>query len=477
MAIKLPKIKKTQRLKIIKTGKVVFWFLVGAFLGLFIFASFVLILFQKINQDRIYSGVMVDGIDFSGKKKENVESYLKNKNDNISKTTVVFKGGEDIATISAKDIDLGYDHNLLATQAYSLGRSENLISNISIIFLGFTQGINLPASYSYSDQKLMTYLTPLSEKMYIEPVDSLFNFQNGRVTVFKPSKDGQEMDLLKLKLELSKKTADIVTSQKEQAIIFNIPLKVLKPKITTDKANNFGIKELIGRGSSLYQHSIPGRIFNVSLAASRLNGILVPPDTVFSFNDALGDVSSFTGYKQAYIIQNGKTVLGDGGGVCQVSTTLFRAILDAGLPIVERTAHSYRVAYYEQDSLPGIDATVFSPTVDLKFKNDTGNYILIQAINDPVNLSLAFELYGAKDGRQVTMTRPVITSQTPAPPDLYQDDPTLLKGQIKQVDFAASGAKVYFTRKVTKNGKEIISETFYSNYRPWQAIYLRGTKE
>ncbi|PIZ99475.1 MAG: hypothetical protein COX78_01805 [Candidatus Levybacteria bacterium CG_4_10_14_0_2_um_filter_35_8] len=256
-----------------------------------------------------------------------------------------------------------------------------------------------------------------------------------------------------------------------------MPIKKTKPAITTDKANKLGIKEVIGTGTSLFQHSIPGRIFNVTLASSRINGILVGPGETFSFNKALGDVSSFTGYKQAYIIKDGRTVLGDGGGVCQVSTTLFRAILNAGLPILERQAHAYRVGYYEQDSSPGLDATVYSPSPDLKFKNDTENNILIQSFVDPSILRLTFVLYGTLDGRQVNMTKPIILSQTPPPPAIYQDDPTLTKGEIKQVDFAAWGANVYFTRQVTKNGKEIISDKFVSNYRAWQDIFLKGTKE
>jgi vancomycin resistance protein YoaR len=249
------------------------------------------------------------------------------------------------------------------------------------------------------------------------------------------------------------------------------------PKITTDKANNLGIKELIGKGTSLFQHSISSRIFNVTLAASRINGALIAPNEIFSFDQALGDVSAFTGYQQAYVIQNGKTVLGDGGGVCQVSTTFFRALLNAGLPITERHAHAYRVGYYEEDGLPGLDATVFVPSVDLKFKNDTGNYILVQTQIDPEILRLSVFLYGASDGRTVALTSPVVTNRVAHPPDLYQDDPSLPKGVIKQIDFSADGATVSFSRNVTKNGQKIISENFVSDYAPWQSIYLRGTKE
>jgi vancomycin resistance protein YoaR len=112
----------------------------------------------------------------------------------------------------------------------------------------------------------------------------------------------------------------------------------------------------------------------------------------------------------------------------------------------------------------------------LNFKNDTGNYILIQSQVDLDNLSLTFNLYGTKDGRQVTQTVPVVTNEVAPPPDLYQDDPTLPKGEIKQTDFAAWGANVSFARTVVQNGKQIIFDKFISNYQPWQAVYLRGTK-
>lgn len=475
--MKFPKFNPSIHKRITKPVKVIFWFSVGVFLGLFLVLSFSLIIFQRMYHDRIYPGILVGGVDFSGKRREDINSYFKNKNDKIQDAKFEFTANEGIATVSAKEINLGYDHDLLATQAYSLGRSGNILTNVSIIVQAYINSMNLPPSYGYSEEKLMPILLPITSKMRIDPVDSLFNFQDGRVTVFKASKDGQDVDLEKLNKEISQNTNSVIFSQKPTFVKIAIPVRIIKPNLTTEKANNMGIKELIGSGTSLFQHSIPGRIYNVNLAASRLNGILVPPDTVFSFNKILGDVSAFTGYKQAYIIQGGKTVLGDGGGVCQVSTTLFRAILNAGLPIVERHAHAYRVGYYEEDSPPGIDATVYSPTVDLKFKNDTGNYILIQTYIDPSVLRLTFELYGTKDGRTVSMTTPVILSQTSAPPAVNQDDPTLPKGEVRQVDFSAAGANVYFTRQVSKDGKEIISDKFTSNYRPWAAVFLHGTKE
>lgn len=457
-------------------GKSFFWFSVGAILGLCFFLSFLFLLFERMYDNVVYPGVLVDGINFGGKNERTVEDFFKKRNARIGGTSFTFMSGEDTATASAKELQFGYDEVLLSKQAFSIGRSADVISNASLILQAYINNVNLSPSFHFSENKLSKLIKPIQDKNNIEPTDALFTFQNGKVTAFRPSSDGQTVDMETLKKGISSKALFIV-STKPKSITITIPIKTLKPKITTDKANNLGIKELIGEGTSLFQHSIPNRIFNVTLGSTRVNGTLVAPNEVFSFNKAIGDISAFTGYQQAYVIQNGRTVLGDGGGVCQISTTLFRAALNAGLPIIERHAHAYRVGYYEEDSAPGVDATVYAPSVDFRFKNDTNNYILIQTSIDPSEERLTFTLYGRKDGRTAIVNQPIIISQSSAPAPVYQDDPTLEKGVIKQVDFAAGGANVYFTREVKKNGKVIISEKFISNYRPWAAVFLRGTKE
>ncbi len=470
------KILHTKKHKLAKIAKEALWVIIGASLGIFLLASFTLIIFEKINANVVYPGITADRINLGGKTEQRIKDYFAKKNDAFGNTKFVFLSNDDTVTIYAKDINYGFDENLIAKQAISLGRSEGILSNINIILSAYLNGLNLQTSYHYSEEKLQNLLMPTANKMYVAPVDAVFNLQNGKVSVFTPSSDGQEIDIEAIKSELNANFQSVATG-KIKSLVIPIPVKILKPKITIDKINNLGIKELIGEGNSLFQHSIVNRVYNVTLAATRLNGILVAPNEVFSFNKALGDVSAFTGYQQAYIIANGRTVLGDGGGVCQVSTTLFRAVLNAGLPIIERHAHAYRVGYYEQDSPPGIDATVYSPSVDFKFKNDTGKYILIQTSINPDIEQLTFLLYGTSDGRSVTLTKPIVTNEVPPPPDVYQDDPALPKGIIKQIDFSAWGANVSFTRTVMKDNKEYLSDKFTSNFQPWRAIYLRGTKE
>ncbi len=335
----------------------------------------------------------------------------------------------------------------------------------------------LDFSGSYNRDKVASLAAFLASRVDKNPQDAAIQFEGDKVKVFRPSQDGLALDQLTAIPKIIESAA-MVEATTSASLEAGLPLIVKPPRISTAQVNNLGIKERLGKGISYFRGSIASRIHNIVLASSRVNGTLVPPGETFSFAKAVGDISAATGYQQAYIIEKGRTVLGDGGGTCQVSTTLFRAILDAGLPVEERHAHAYRVSYYEQGGWdPGFDATVFVPTVDLKFTNDTPAYILVQATPNPQTATLIFELYGTKDKRTVTIGKARVWDRTPAPPDRYEDDPTLAKGVVKQVDWAAAGAKAAFDYEVKKDGQVIQQRTFFSNFRPWQAVFLRGTKD
>jgi vancomycin resistance protein YoaR len=314
------------------------------------------------------------------------------------------------------------------------------------------------------------------QQKYERPArNALFTFENGKVVAFRKEEPGKELLIDDFYKNFKQAIFDLKEKSGKKTIILSS--RIIEPEITLAKSNRFGIEELIGEGKSNFSHSIPERIHNIILASSKFNGVLIPKNKIFSFNETVGDISSLTGYKPAYIIKEGKTVLGDGGGVCQVSTTLFRAALNAGLPIIERHPHAYRVYYYENDSKPGFDATVFAPSVDLKIKNDTPAYILIQTQIDKENNLLYFYLYGKKDGRLINISPVKIWDVAPPPPPLYQEDPTLKKGIVKQIDFAAWGAKANFHYKVTKDNQILFEKDFFSSYKPWQAVYLVGVGE
>lgn len=334
---------------------------------------------------------------------------------------------------------------------------------------------------SYKDEEILKRIAGIAKDVNREPQNARFVFlpageanEKGYVKEFTPAKDGMKIDTETLKNRIIGGLSRLEALE-EKTVPIDIPVQNTPPKITTEEVNSLGIKGLVGRGRSRFSGSISSRVHNIKVASSKFNGVLVAPNEIFSFNETLGDVSVYTGYKQAYIIKDGKTVLGDGGGVCQVSTTFFRAVLDTGLPIVERRAHSYRVSYYEQSSSPGLDATVYDPTTDLKFKNDTPGYLLIQTQADAHQAILVFEIYGTPDGRIAKISKSVVTDIVPPPEDLYIDDPTLPWGEVKQIDWKAWGAKVSFNYSVEKGGETIYQKTFYSNYHPWQAVYLSGT--
>lgn len=321
--------------------------------------------------------------------------------------------------------------------------------------------------------KSLNFLTKIAQEIDQEVQEGHFEFspQTRRVSVFKPSIEGRKLDVEKTFALILETLQNLAENPK----IISLPVDTIEPKIKTSDVNNLGIKELLGQGVSRFAGSIQNRIYNIQLAASRINGVLIAPGETFSFNAEVGDISAASGYKQAYVIKSGRTVLDDGGGVCQVSTTVFRAVLNAGLPVVQRVAHAYRVGYYEQGFPPGLDATIFAPSVDFQFKNDTQNHILIQAYTSGTTLYV--DLYGTPDGRFVSLTKSSVTNLTPPPPELRQDDPTLPKGEVKQVDWPAWGATVQFSRTVKRGTETLIQETFKSNYKAWQAVYLVGTKE
>ena len=330
---------------------------------------------------------------------------------------------------------------------------------------------------NFNRVKISQWVANLAQSINHPAENATFRFLPSsptKVTQFRPAKEGQILNQEKTISLIIHSLQQLQAGKKQITAL--LPITTTPPQITTADANNLGIRQLIGQGISFFRGSDPSRLHNIKLAAAKLNGLLVAPNTVFSFNQSLGEISKATGFKPAYIIQKGKTILGDGGGVCQVSTTLFRAVLDTGLPIVERRAHAYRVSYYEQNYQPGFDATVFAPHPDLKFKNNTPAYILIQTLFNQKKNQLIFKLYGTSDGRTVTISKAKIWDQTAPPPDRYIDDPSLPAGQIKQIEHKIWGAKVSFNYKVTRNGETLEEKTFYSFYQPWQAVFLRGIK-
>ena len=235
-------------------------------------------------------------------------------------------------------------------------------------------------------------------------------------------------------------------------------------------------ENVIAEGTSEFTGSPASRVHNIVTAASKLHGSVIQPGETFSFLEALGPITRRTGFRTSLVIWGDRTIWGIGGGVCQVSTTMFRAAFWAGLPIAERHAHTYRVSYYELDgSPPGFDATIYSPWLDLKFVNDSEHPILIQAHVDEQAMKLSLALRGKELDRTVEML-PVIeeNAQAPGPPLPDTPDPSLPRGVRLQVEWAAEGIETVIQRQVVQGETARIDE-FRSEFTPWRERWVVGT--
>ena len=269
----------------------------------------------------------------------------------------------------------------------------------------------------------------------------------------------------------------------------DIPLSLdqVKPEVGDDAtAEELGITELVSSHTSYFYGSSAARIQNITTAAAQYHGILIPPGSTFSMGEALGDVSLDNGYAEALIIYGDRTIEGVGGGVCQVSTTIFRTVFFGGYPVIERYPHAYRVGYYElkadggyNTSLAGLDATVYTPLVDFKFTNDSQHWLLMETYVNQAARTLTWKFYSTSDGRTVDWQTTGLKNKVEPPDPLYIENPELNKGEVVKVDWAVEGADVTVDRTVTRNGEILFEDVFTTHYLPWREVweYGPGTKD
>lgn len=226
--------------------------------------------------------------------------------------------------------------------------------------------------------------------------------EDGRAAVYTESQDGAKLNVEKSYQNIKAAVASETTDEK-----ISLAVEIIKPDVATKNVDEYGIKELVAQGQSNFRGSTTNRIHNIKTALNRFEGYLLKPGEEFSFTTILGEVDGDHGYKEELVIKKNETIPEFGGGVCQVSTTMFRAALNAGLKITERHNHAYPVQYYAPQ---GTDATIYVPSPDLKFINNTPAYILIQSKIEGTILTINF--YGTSDGRQVELDGPYVVEKT-----------------------------------------------------------------
>ena len=327
-----------------------------------------------------------------------------------------------------------------------------------------------PASLrgSFNDLKVLVDRNPKNARF-------VFNDSTSQLEPISASAIGRTMDV-----EASIAAVNDALLRGEHTV--NLVVSEQAPAVQdTATGAELGVIQLVAEQTTYFYGSSEARIQNIVTAAGEYHGLLVAPGETFSMGSVLGDVSLENGYAEALIIYGGRTIKGVGGGVCQVSTTLFRTVFMAGFPVVERYSHAYRVSYYEMDAsgsvdtqFAGLDATVYFPLVDFKFVNDTPNWMLMETYVNVGARTLTWKIYSTSDGRSVTWETTGPTNTIPPPEPVFEENPDLGENELKQVDYAAEGADVTVTRTVWKDGLVYFTDQFQTHYEPWAAVCQFG---
>lgn len=320
--------------------------------------------------------------------------------------------------------------------------------------------------------KLEKWVTRLANKIGRASVEPRVNWNGGNLQIFQPGRVGYRLDIPRT-IEMINGAITTVTRELE------LPVDEVQPRVTPENLHTLGIRELVSVGKSDFTGSAPYRITNIKVGVQKLHGILIAPGEEFSFNENVGNIDAANGFVEGYAIVGNRTQLEPGGGICQDSTTLFRAAFYAGLPFTAWTPHRFRISWYEKYDTIGMDATIFTGGgPDLRFINDTGNWLLIQGYVNDADATVTFALYGTKvPGRVVERTAPKITNETPAPTKpVYIDDPEIPVGQFKQTDVARGGMEIEIWRIVKQDGQVVRREPFRTKFEAWPNIYLKNPK-
>ena len=285
-------------------------------------------------------------------------------------------------------------------------------------------------SLDLDQQKIKDFLSSVASSVNREAQNAKLTWSKDKIAVFSLSQDGQKLNIEQSVRQI---TEDILSGEKTSTLAVDL----LPASITSTGYEELGLKTKIGSGESSFSGSSSNRIHNIKTGTAKLNGLLLEPGQEFSFSEFIGEISGQTGYLTELVIKKNENVLEYGGGVCQISTTLFRAAVNSGLKISERHPHAFPVRYYNP---AGFDATVYPPSPDLKFFNDTPGHLLIQG--KVSGNKLIFDFFGTRDNRETKVKGPTILESKP-------------DGSMKTI----------LTQEIWRNGQLERADIFRSNYK------------
>lgn len=452
-----------------KTGKNAFMSFLTHKATLAVIISLVLIIGSGVTALAVYTqdkglympGITVVGINVGNMTQTSAQAEIDRKLQSISTQAVKFNLDGKTLVSSLGDLGLKLTAKKALADAYAIGREGNLIEKAKQKRAA-SQGIHFELSSTWEEKTLSEALTKMFEPYQVPAHDASFTITPANKMEISKETAGKRVDVALVTAQVQK--LDI--SQPENELKFSF--QEVLPKLTAEDLEREKITGSLAVYTTYFDPSQTGRTENVRLAAAALDGAVIAPGETFSFNQRVGERTEEKGYKDAYVIVDGQFVEGLGGGICQVSSTLYNTALLADLPITQRTNHDLAITYVPQ----GQDATVSWPNLDFQFRNDSGAYILVKTTMGRDNLTINF--YGQpQPGRQVIIK----DSATPVPsPEQRVSNNSLPRGQERVKQWGVQGYKVTSTRTILLDGKVVKTEDLSSSYyEPTPKIIEVGT--
>lgn len=413
---------------------------------------------KRINQSGIINAIKLDiGKTNKGEIIFGTENFKPQVSEDNARTAL--KKANQI--LSAGDLTLKYGDQTFVADKDTIGglvKSEVKATDLVLVM---------------NEDRANSFISLIAKSINTEPVNAKLSVVGGKATIFSTAVIGKVLDQQQTRIDIGNSLFARITgnSVKADPILINLKVDTKNPEVTNDAISTMGITELVGTGTTDFRSSPANRVHNIQIGTDALNGSLLKPGETFSTIGKLGEIDAASGYLPELVIKNNETVPDFGGGLCQVSTTLFRAVMNAGLKITERQNHSYRVSYYEPPI--GMDATIYDPSPDFKFINNYDHYLLIQShIN---GTKITFDIYGTKDSRVVEISTPESYDVVNPPAAVTVETNTLPAGTRVLNSKAHQGITAKFNYKVTKDGNVLQDKTFVSKYTAIAERWLVGT--
>lgn len=396
-------------------------------------------------EPEIFGDVWVEEIDLSSMTRSQAEEALHRYIDEVISQQIVLAFGDEAWQLDPADIGLSVFVGEIVERALAVGRTGNWLERLKFRILRPRERVNIPLIMSVDEGRFRDFVFALMTDIYVAPEDAAFVINPDDTVSVRPSNTGRYLD----PEDLGNHIKEVALKRTDRTVVLNV--KPMVPALTTEQANAMNIRECIGRFSTNFNPENKPRVHNIREAARAIDGVILGPGETFSFNEIVGPRSAEAGYLEAPVMVDDDLVPGIGGGICQVSSTLYNAVLLANLSIVARSNHSMLPSYIQA----GRDAAVAYDYMDFKFRNDGSSHILVKLI--VADNSITAKVYGyAPDGYHVSIVASV--DEKIPPGTVTVEDPSLAPGDEVVDDEGAWGYVVTVYRVITKDGVELSRE-------------------